>query len=390
MPNKSDHVVTLVRGGEVFMRLKDQWTQLWNESPDATEAETWPWQYYYWKHMVRGMTPIFVTAQDSQGVLAALGIFVIRRNPRTLLKHLEFLGEHDADYHLLLHRPDVPVSVGRRMFEMLLREAAPSASMAELSNMPGDSWTVAALKEALGPPSECGRRVRSRASVTYRISLPATMDEYWKMLSKKNREGLKYNLRRLYKDFDVEFRVPRVEAELATAMTDIEDIDRLRWGHLSKFNRSQDRQFLCTMIKELFIAGLARLFLMSLNGTCVAYNIGFQVKNRISCPYVACDFAASKTYSMGLLNNILAIEHCIAHGINIYDLTRGGESYKPRLGARLVRSLNVTIVRSSWMWLLADWSQKLVLPPLRSPRGRQFVRWLRGSAAGMGKPGSQR
>lgn len=373
MTTAPDYTVELLEGGEHFARLKEEWIELWRQSPEASEAQTWHWQSLYWKHVAPRRTPLFLAARDSQGGLAALGTFFIRRHRQTLLNHLEFLGEHDADYHLLLRRPDAPVELGGRMFETLLRAQAKAAAVVELNNMPMDSWTAATWKARLGEAGRGQGLVRTWFSDTFQIPLPGAMADYWRQLHKDSRARLQNKMRRLHKDFRVEFRVPAGETEVAAGLADAEKVDRARWGDATKFSAGAEGDFLRAMISELCRAGIGHLFLLYLNGACAAYNVGFLVRERIIFPYVAADFAMGSKYSLGLMNNVLAIESCISRGVKTYDLSRGSESYKARLGGTLSQNLNVSISRSQAARLLGAWNKRTLGPLLQR-------RWVKSVA----------
>ncbi len=379
MTEPQAYSVDCLQGAGHFALLEDEWHDLWRQCSEATEVQTWQWQHLYWKQIAPNSTPIFVTTRDPQGVLVALGTFRVRRHRQTLLKQLEFLGENDADYHLILHRPDVPVSVGERMVQSLVNHRPNLADVVEFHNIPADSWTTAVLRRCFGevPMSPL---VKTGWSDTYRISLPASMDEYWQMLGKKTRERLKNGLRRLNKDFDVGFRVPVQGQELDQALIDIEMVNRKRWGDASPYCNSNEREFLNRMIAELFRSGICRLFLMDLNGICAAYNVGFLLRDTMKLAYIACDFEVSSDYSVGLLANVLTIEKCIGGGLKTYDLTRGAESYKTRLGATLVQSLNMTIFKSKSARYLGACNKRLFAPIFRQQWLRQLTSNTRNSS----------
>ena len=85
-------------------------------------------------------------------------------------------------------------------------------------------------------------------------------------------------------------------------------------------------------LRESLEAGLARVFTLHAEGRCVAFNVGFVLGDAIRMPYLAHDATMPGSYSVGLINNLLAIEHCLQSGLKEFDLTRGSEGYKSLLG----------------------------------------------------------
>jgi CelD/BcsL family acetyltransferase involved in cellulose biosynthesis len=361
------YTIQTLKGERWFSELKDDWINLWNLCPEATEIQSWSWQHLYWCHVVPMCQPIFLISRDSVGVLAGLGVFFRRRGRTTLMGHLQFLGEHDADYHLLLHHPIAPHAMGTSMFEELFSVAFESASAVELSNIPQHSWTALALQDYLANGRHDLSLRDNWMSDTYRIQLPSTMDEYWRLLSKKTRERLKSKYRRLQEEFKFEFRVPERSSDLGQILRDVEKVDRKRWGCQSRFEGGRGRDFLCAIIQELFSSGDCRIFLTFLNGDCVAYNIGFQVGDTIQFPYLAADFSVAPNLSVGLVNNVLTIEHCIRSGVRTYDLTRGAEGYKSLLGAELMQSVNVRLHATKFRMSIGAVNQKFLAPLIHRP-----------------------
>jgi CelD/BcsL family acetyltransferase involved in cellulose biosynthesis len=339
-------------GREYFDRLRPEWDHLWKVCPESTESQSWQWQRLYSMHISPRLRPIFIVARDHAGALLALGIFAVRRNRATFANQLEFLGEHDADYHLILRRPELPVETGSRMFARLLAKSN-GASVAEFCNIPTDSWTITALNQFMTTDGSWKGPVRTRLSDTYRLPLPSTMDEYWRTFSKKTRDRLKNKMRGLHRNFRVEFRVPSTEIEFEEGLKRAEGVHRLRWGASSKFNNCREAEFFRESARALFREGTCRLFLLEINGDCAAFNLGMILGKRICFPYVTHNPFVGGNYSVGLLVNLMVVEHCIGAGFESYDLTRGSEPYKALLGAGPVHNSSVILFRSQAAALLS-------------------------------------
>ncbi len=369
--------IAILRGREELARLESQWTSLWRACPEATEAQTWAWQHLYWTHVARGRECIVITARDGAGALCAAAAFEIRRDRHLLLKVLSFSGEHDADYHCILRVAGAPVSLGAEMFARLVREAGPQVSRLELNNMPKKSWTAEALRLAASALGAFGEGARQRESETYAIPLPASMDDYWATFSKKTRDRLKGKLRKFQREMQTEFRVTTDARTAALLLDEIETVDRARWGAATKFGDDAQRKFLREMITELLAAGIARVFTLYANGRCVAFNAGFLLNGSMKFPYLAHDTSLPGNYSVGLLNNILAIEHCIQNGVREYDLTRGSEGYKSLLGGEARHNVHCVAWRSEAHGALGAFNARVASPLLRNSVTRRMRRWLR-------------
>ena len=104
VPSTDSYIVTDSQGGDAFHALKSDWDSLWCSSPDSTQAQTWDWQYLYWKHLAPQTVPLFIIARDSRGMCVALGAFFCCRDQSSLITKAAFLGDKRPDYHLILAR----------------------------------------------------------------------------------------------------------------------------------------------------------------------------------------------------------------------------------------------------------------------------------------------
>ena len=376
MTASDTHTIEVVRDDSIFLRLKDEWSALWAQCPEATEAQAWAWQRLYCSLIARLQPLLAVTARDSRGVLVALGTFSIRRDRGTLLRQLCFLGEHDVDYHGILHRENVSPALGHQMLKAACDAAGQGVSVIELTNMPENSWTAKALcAEGNG---DFGGAITTRRSETFAIPLPATMDEYWATFSKKTRDRLKGKMRKLQREMPTEFRAHLDTRDLALLLDEVEAVDRSRWGAATKFGDDGSRTFLREMIGALMEEKLCRIFTLHVNGRCAAYIVGFVLRGALRIPYLAHDLSIPGNHSIGLINNIFAIEHCIQEGFREYDLTRGSEGYKALLGGEVRHNLHAIVYRGRATEALAGFNRKMVAPLLRNEVTRKLRRMVRG------------
>lgn len=364
-------------GPESLPELRSEWERLWKLCPDATEAQTWVWQSLYWAHVARGRQCLVATARGQDGELLAVAAFEVRRDRRSFLKVLSFSGEHDADYHGILRVAGLAPAVGAQMLAAVVRAAGSAVSFIEWSNMPCDSWTAAAVRLALPAfGSFAGTAVRHE-SETYAILLPASMDEYWATFSKKTRDRLKGKMRKFQRELPTEFRVATDAQNVAAVLDNLEAVDRSRWGGATKFADPAQRAFLREMIAKSLEAGLARVFTLHAEGRCVAFNVGFVLGDAIRMPYLAHDASMPGSYSVGLINNLLAIEHCLQSGLKEFDLTRGSEGYKSLLGGEARHNVHFVMWRTDLHRMWGDFNRRCISPLLRNRMARRLYRCLR-------------
>jgi len=363
-------VIEVHQGDGFFTSLRADWEDLWRHCPEATEAQTWHWQQLYRSHVARTEPVLAVTARAG-GQLMALGVFSIRRDRATLQRRLGFLGEHDVDYHGILYREGTSEATGRDMLTALL-QAASAVSALEILNVPEESWTRRVLDQCGGFAGFTGPQ-HLRLSERYAIPLPATMEDYWITFSKKTRDRLKGKMRKLQREFSVEFRSFTGGDGLPAVLDEMEAVERARWGAANKFGDTAARNFLRSMITALVQEKRCRIFTLQVDGRCVSYITGFILRSALRIPYLAHDISLPGNHSVGLICNLMAIEQCIREGYREYDLTRGSEGYKSLLGGELRHNCNLLRFRSRMGETLAGFNRRLVAPVLRN----RFTRRLK-------------
>lgn len=371
MSQQESYVIDIEEGEEAFAKLHTDWRELWSQSNEASESQTWEWQYWYWKCLAPKCHPLVIVARDRTGHCLALAAFFARRDRRSGLRVASFLGEHDADYHMILCRPRLPEAVGSGMLEALLQRVGPSVSFIELSNVPVATWTGKVLQSFLGVGAPVVGPVRRWESQTYAVPLPRTVTQYVESLGPRTQRAYEYDARRLARDFNVGFRAYVELGDLESALDAIETVHRARWGAGSYWNRPADRTFHRMAARRFCEMGVYRAFVLYLNGDPAAFVAGVLVRGSFKVPQVGYDPTVPSRYSVGKVMHFKVIEYCINDGYLEYDLTRGSEGYKRMLGGQLHCNLHARLYRSR-LDLMVEPVTSRVVPVLR----RQS--WLQG------------
>lgn len=356
----SDLSVTELRGEAAFYKLRSDWDELWLSSTDATDTQTWCWQYLYWKHLAPHTEPILVCARNGDGVCVALAAFYICRDQASGMKKAAFLGDKRPDYHLILARPNLPMSVGQSLLDHFISCSQKKSVLIELTNVPKVSYTGLLLEKlASDDDGPAGLKLRWETE-TYGVSLPRTIEDYKQLLGSKTRRDFGYDRRRLAKEFNVEFRAYDSSELLEDALDAIESIDKGRWGENSRYYVNSHRLFERSVAKSLTEAGLYRALILYLDGKPSAFVTGAVVRNALKVAAIGYDRSLPANLSVGKVTNFYAIEHCIEKGYVEYDLTRGGETYKKWLGGQPSVNLHLRIYRGGWARSMDSAGQKMM------------------------------
>ena len=374
--------IAMHEGTSAMATLRADWVSLWSQSTEATESQSWDWNYLYCKHMVPNRTPVLVLARDARGECVAIAPFFTYRDHRSGLRTAAFLGEHDADYHMILVKKGTPEDIGTMMFEALDRWCRLRASFVELSNIPDHCWTASALRGYVENKKLDGRRVHLSTSETYAVALPASMDEYLEQLGPRMRRHYGYDEKRLSRECEAVVKVCSSSQDIEESLDGIERIDWARWGSKSRYVSSGSRSFHRSVAEALCKAGMFRAFVLYLNGQPCAYVSGVLVRDSFKVPHVGYDPSVPGKYSIGRVINFIAIRYCIESGYKEYDLTRGSEAYKAAFGAQMRPNLHARLCRSR----LDAWAEVPAASIVSMARGQQWLRRMYKRLARSGEP----
>lgn len=358
-------------GEDAFHVLRDDWEKLWWLSDDATETQSWQWQYLYWKYLASNTRPLIITAKDYRDHCVAMAAFFICRDGASWLSKAAFLGDKRPDYHLILAKPCLAKSVGCKIIEYFMSRVEKRVPVIELSNIPRNSYTGTVVEQLFSSEfnDQRSRTVRWEWQ-TYAVPLPKTLDEYLKQLGARSRRDFRYDRKKICNEFDVKFKVYSSSDDLNEALDAIELVDRAKWGSNSRYCIRSERSFERALARALCEMGIYRSFVLYLNDRPSAFVTGALVRNSLKVASIGFDRSVPGRHSVGKVANFYAIEHCIDRGYREYDLTRGGEEYKKWLGALPSINLHIRRYRSRVDELL-DVSGKTMIAALRNQN------WLR-------------
>ena len=178
--------------------------------------------------------------------------------------------------------------------------------------------------------------------VAYEIQLPQTWDAFLKQLNDKQRHELRRKLRRLDEAGTVQFR--RIATGLAGPATVDIFLELFRASRPDKatFMTTQMVAYFHALAKTFSDLNMLSLGFLELDGQAVSAVLGFDYRATRYLYNSGYD-PAYRSLSVGLLCKVLSIKDAIAQGFSSYDLLKGAETYKQRLGARATILYRCTI-----------------------------------------------
>lgn len=182
------------------------------------------------------------------------------------------------------------------------------------------------------------------------LPLSGSFDSYLKTLGTNWRQDSARQQRRLQKD------VGAVELDVRRQVTS-HDLQMLRDVAQRRRDAGDERRcpllepdrmaFIHSLCEPLNDRGWWQLALLRVNGSIVAYHLGFQIKGTFFCWSVAHDPVYS-AYSPGKILMRLHIEHCFQTGMQEFDFMAGEESYKSHWTDFRRDNQALSIKRNNW------------------------------------------
>ncbi|MBW2604865.1 MAG: GNAT family N-acetyltransferase [Deltaproteobacteria bacterium] len=183
------------------------------------------------------------------------------------------------------------------------------------------------LAEQMGYAVVC-----NQVAFSYEIILPNIWESYLYMLKGKQRHEIRRKLRRLNEAGDVQFRVLEQLDEISEAMDTFFSLFKASRPDKSEFLTEQMVSFFRLLARRMAQQGFLRMFFLDIDRVpaagvmCFDYNdILFLYNNGYNPQF--------SHLSPGFLSKLYSIRNSIDQGKLRYDLLKGDEGYKKRLGS---------------------------------------------------------
>jgi hypothetical protein len=322
----------------------------WNEMARGIPFRTYEWLSAWWRHYGSGASGValadrdlyLLTAWNERDELVAVAPWY-RQITRSGAQIVRCLGDGEvcSEYHSVLCRPG-----DERLVAATLAEWMTAANQAPQGSR-GDAWdrleltpvdaSDFAIAELLCHFERCGNRVhRDVADPCWRIELPATWDEYLDQQSKQQRRRLRQADRNWLQSGLVNVKFAPDERDADEAFAIFVDLHQRRWqgrGMPGCFSSRQFLDFHRDVWQQLAPEGRIEI--------CLLEHLG----KPIAADYILLGDDSSYGYQSGIDPNLLdmqpghllnqvGLRQAIMERKRYFDLLRGDEPYKARLGAK--------------------------------------------------------
>ncbi len=210
-----------------------------------------------------------------------------------------------------------------------------------LTSLASDSPTVTAL-HAVADSHGWGiaREVEDPAPA---INLADDFEHYLSRLPKKDRHESRRKMRRAFNDHKLQRVVHDTPAALKDNLPHFLRLMSLSSQPKKEFLTDSNAAFIKAVALNLAEYGLTKLSFLTVDDRLSAASLYFVV-NRTWYTYNSGRDLADNHLSNGIISHLLAIKAACESGVERYDLMRGGETYKYKIGGNLALRELVSIV----------------------------------------------
>jgi CelD/BcsL family acetyltransferase involved in cellulose biosynthesis len=177
--------------------------------------------------------------------------------------------------------------------------------------------------------------IYNQVAFSYEIILPRTWESYLQMLAGKQRHEIRRKLRRLNEAGEIRFRIIERPDEISENMDTFFSMFKASRPDKSEFLTDQMVSFFLMLAQRMAQQGFLRMFFLDIDRVpaagvmCFDYNDTIFLYNNGYNPQFS-------NLSPGFLSKVYSIRNSIDQGKLRYDLLKGDEGYKKRLGSRPV------------------------------------------------------
>ena len=223
----------------------------------------------------------------------------------------------------------------------------------------------------------------------WKITLPATWDDYLSMLSRSLRKRCRKLQRQFLDSGKIQVHQVETEADLQNGFDVFLKLHAVRWGSdrkpLGVFQDKRFRMFHEKVSRILLARKQLRLAWLECDGKPIAVEYQFLDAKAVYAYQAGVDLTMDQ-YSPGKLSMMAAIQFAIAQGCDFYDLLRGDEPYKANWRAASVACYDLRAWQNGMMGRF-EWTMwngytqavrrlKPIIPSRLINRGLRLVKTL--------------
>lgn len=343
---------------ELFSRVenipidKEKWNNLVCGNVTNTVFQTYEWFMCWWNNFGHSYRLIFLTASDKSGLIGFAPLMI--GPSQYSQKTLRFVGDNNADYCDF-------VICGNRLktidgFVSFLYSKEIDWSCMTLLNIPDYSTTKACLETIC---------YKNRYNIQIKSPVPAPAliikDNLDNALAIINKYSINRHIRKLNKLGKLDFYSLKHKELILNHIEHFfeQHISRYKLkGLTSQFLDVNNRQFYIDLINQFEDSQWLLFSILELNGSPIAYHLGFDYNNKLIWYKPTFDIKFS-SFSPGTIMLKELIDYSIKTSHTELDFTIGDEEFKNRFCNRIRYNQNIAIYRSRLIYYIYIFRQRV-------------------------------
>jgi CelD/BcsL family acetyltransferase involved in cellulose biosynthesis len=282
------------------------------------------WLKAWWSTFGNGLEPYLCGVKKEEELVGIAPLLVRGENAR-------LMGDKEVCDYL-----DFVIAPGKAhgFFHALIKHLREQGiNTLDLGPLRADS-TV--LTDLTGVAKGLGCKVSCKQEdVSLEMDLPASWDDFLRLLTGKERHEIRRKLRRLHEAADITYRIAEDIIEIRDGIDTFLTLFVSNRSDKAAFMNSQRVSFFRSLAESLAEVQILKLCFLELDGTPAAALMCFDYKSTIYLYNNGYD-RRFRSLSVGLLSKVLSIKESIERGRKKYDLLKGDEAYKYRLGGKAI------------------------------------------------------
>jgi CelD/BcsL family acetyltransferase involved in cellulose biosynthesis len=328
----------IIKTREDFIEIKNDWNSLTSRLEYCPPYQKWEWNYLYWNNFGENKDLQIIIIKNKDKLLAIFP-FIIRNQFGFHI--LEPIGTRGTDYINILIDPIHQNEILSIFLEWFLKN---DIDLINLEDIPATAPYLNALQEQSSNLS-LSNNVNYTYCPCFSINLPDSWDKYLNSLSKRAKNDIKYYRRYCSNEFK---QILYVQGQSSDMDKHYELHQKCRGikNDAGTYKSQTVRDFMREYAKSLESENKLRLIFLSLDNNIVASILGVEEANKrynISIGYNP-DY---RRYRPGTILYGYDMEDCIKRRLLQYDLSRGLDAYKIRMGT--TKSFNTRTIISKSM-----------------------------------------
>jgi CelD/BcsL family acetyltransferase involved in cellulose biosynthesis len=311
--------------------MSDIWGQVLNKSENNNVFQTWEWIYTWWKYFGDGRTLLLLLLMENGEVVGIAPLMFSKKRLNFInLGLIEFIGTGLSDYGDFILLKDKKECINL-IFDFLEKTTL-KWDLIDLRHIPKESTTADLLQEVA---EERGYLSIREETTCLFISLPKTLDEFFKRLSTKMRKNLRNEVTRINKSYSTAMKSEENSGDLVSSVNTFLSLyqgwltERHNLSTIFDLPFPKIKEFLIDLALVFSSKGWMNLTILSFNQEPVSAQFNF-IYNKSFYQYMVCRDPSYSQFGVGNVHNMHLIERSIQLGLQRFDFLRGDEPYKVR------------------------------------------------------------